>query len=114
MGILKLIFGGFILVTCCTKYVFDPSKLHSFETFIKMLIPIYKRLGASGVNYLLPYEGPNNIALELFSFSSLAAYDEFRTIRKSDPEYQSACKYAEKCGFILSYDRSFMRPVPEF
>lgn len=48
--------------------------------------------------------------MDRIKFPSLAAYEEFRAIRKADPEYQSACKYAEKSGCVLSYDRCFMRP----
>ncbi len=59
----------------------------------------------------MPHEGPNNIALALFSFNSLAAYEEYRAKAAVDPECQAAMKYYEETQCFLSYERSFMRPV---
>jgi hypothetical protein len=58
----------------------------------------------------MPHEGPSNIALALFSFPSLAAYEEYRAKAAADPECQAAMKYYEETQCFLSYERSFMRP----
>lgn len=101
------------MVTCYLRYVIDPYKLEEFEKYAEMWIPIVNRLGGRHHGYFLPYEGANNIAVALFSFPSLSAYEEYRKVIKTDPESQSAFNFAEKTRCILSYERSFMRPVFE-
>ena len=59
----------------------------------------------------MPHEGPSNVALALFSFPGLAAYEEYRAKAAADPECQAAMKYYEETQCFLSYERSFMRPV---
>ena len=60
---------------------------------------------------LLPSEGANNIALALFTFESLAAYERYREASMQDADCQAAFRYAEETGCIVSYERSFFRPV---
>ena len=59
----------------------------------------------------MPHEGASNIAIALFSFPSLAAYEEYREKAAADPECQAAMKYYRETECFLSYERSFMRPV---
>ena len=61
--------------------------------------------------YFLSSEGANNIALALFSFPSLALYEEYRSKSVEDSECQTAFSYAKETGCILSFERSFFRPV---
>jgi len=68
-------------------------------------------MGGTHHGYFLPHEGANNIALALFSFPSLAAYEAYRTELASDPECQAALAYNEETRCILSYERTFMRPL---
>ena len=56
-------------------------------------------------------EGANNIALALFSFPSLAAYEDYRTRSFQDPDCLAAFAYAKETRCIVSYERSFFRPV---
>jgi hypothetical protein len=67
----------------------------------------------SGKRVQAQSEGANNVALALFSFPSLALYEEYRTRSMQDPECQAAFRYAEETRCILSYERSFFRPVFE-
>lgn len=99
------------MVTCYLRYVIDPEKMREFESYARMWIPIVKRMGGTHHGYFLPHEGANNIALCLFSFPSLAAYEEYRTKMQSDPESQQALQAAEHSRCIISYERSFMRPL---
>jgi hypothetical protein len=101
------------MVTCSLRYVIDPYKLTEFETYARMWIPLVNRLGGMHHGYFLPHEGANNIALALFSFPSLAAYEEYRGRMQADPECQKAFAFAEQTRCIVSYERSFMRPVFE-
>ncbi|MNY75054.1 hypothetical protein D3C86_2142340 [compost metagenome] len=61
----------------------------------------------------MPHEGANNIALSLFSFPSLAEYEIYREKMARDPECLEAFAFGEKTRCIVSYERSFMRPVFE-
>lgn len=101
------------MITCYLKYVIDPYKLKEFEHYAKLWIPLVSRLGGRHHGYFMPHEGANNIALALFSFPSLAAYEAYREKMAEDPECQAAFTYAEETRCILSYERSFMRPVFE-
>ena len=76
------------------------------------VVPWVEKFGGTHHGYFLPHEGANNIAIALFSFPSLAAYEEYRTKMK-DAECQAAFKYAKETRCIVSYERSFMRPVFE-
>lgn len=99
------------MVTCYLRYVIDPYKTDEFEEYGRMWIPLVNRLGGVHHGYFLPHEGSNNIAVALFSFPSLAAYEAYRETIKTDPECQAAFSFSEKTRCIISYDRSFMRPV---
>jgi uncharacterized protein (DUF1330 family) len=99
------------MVTCYLRYVIDPHKLSEFESYAKMWIPLVERFGGQHHGYFLPHEGPNNIAIALFSFPSLAAYEDHRCKAAADPECQAAMSYYKETRCFLSFERSFMRPV---
>jgi len=99
------------MITCYVRYVVDAAKLHEFESYAKMWIPLVEKFGGRHHGYFLPAEGANNIALALFSFPSLAAYEEYRNRSKSDAECIAAFKYADETRCVLSYERSFFRPL---
>jgi hypothetical protein len=99
------------MITCYLRYVVDPFKLKEFEIYCRMWIPLVEKLGGTHHGYFMPHEGANNVALALFSFPSLAAYETYRTAAQSDPECQAAMSYFEQTRCFLSYERSFMRPV---
>lgn len=101
------------MITCHLRYVIDPTQLKTFEHYGKLWIALVNRLGGIHHGYLLPSEGANNIALASFSFPSLAAYEVYRTRSQTDPECQAAFKLADDTRCILSYERSFFRPVFE-
>ncbi len=101
------------MITCFLRYVIDPLKLKEFESYGKMWIPLVEKFGGKHNGYLLPAEGANNIALAFFTFPSLAAYEEYRIKSFADTECLAAFKYAEETRCIVSYERSFYRPVFE-
>lgn len=101
------------MITCYLRYVIDPYKLEDFEAYAKAWIPLVNRMGGTHHGYFLPEEGANNIAVALFSFPSLAAYEDYRRKMRDDPECQTAYELAESTRCILSFERSFMRPVFE-
>jgi uncharacterized protein (DUF1330 family) len=99
------------MITCYVRYVVDASKLNEFETYGKMWIPLVEKFGGEHHGYFLPAEGANDIALALFSFPSLAAYETYRSRSKDDPECIAAFTYADETRCVISYERSFFRPV---
>jgi hypothetical protein len=101
------------MVTCYLRYIIEPSKLAEFEHYGKLWIPLVEKFGGKHHGYFLPSEGANNIALALFTFPSLAAYEQYRIKSFTDVECLAAFQYAEETQCILSYERSFFRPVFE-
>lgn len=101
------------MITCYLRYIIDPNKLPEFEHYAKLWIPLVNKLGGQHHGYFMPSEGANNVALAMFSFPSLALYEAYRTQSFQDPECQAAFKLAEEGRFIISYERSFFRPVFE-
>jgi hypothetical protein len=99
------------MVTCYLRYVIDASKVQEFEHYGRLWIPLVKKFGGIHHGYFLPSEGANNIALALFTFPSLAAYEEYRTASFSDEACIAAFEYAKETKCIVSYERSFLRPV---
>jgi hypothetical protein len=101
------------MITCYLRYVVDPDKLEEFEIYAKMWIPLVNKFGGTHHGYFLPHEGANNIALALFSFPSLAAYEEYRARAAADAECQMAMAHYKETKCFISYERNFMRPVFE-
>ncbi|MEM6829218.1 MAG: NIPSNAP family protein [Bacteroidota bacterium] len=99
------------MITCYLRYTIDPYRLKEFENYAKRWIPLVNKFGGTHHGYFLPSEGANNIALALFSFPSLAAYETYRRDSEQDPDCQQAYDYAVQTKCIVSYERSFMRPV---
>lgn len=99
------------MVTCYLRYVIEPSKVEEFEHYARLWIPLVERFGGQHHGYFLPSEGASNIALALFTFPSLALYEEYRSKSVQDSECQTAISYAKETGCIVSFERSFFRPV---
>ena len=99
------------MVTCFIKYIIDPNKLSDFESYGKTWIRLVNRFGGMHRGYFLPHEGANNVAYALFDFPSLAAYEQYRTDSMKDPDCLEAYEFAKKTQCIISYERSFMKPV---
>lgn len=99
------------MITCYLRYVIEPHLLGEFEAYAKMWIPLVEKFGGKHHGYFLPSEGANNIALALFSFPSLAAYETYRIDSQADTECQAAYRYAADTRCIVSYERSFFRPA---
>lgn len=99
------------MVTCYPRYIFDPYKVEDFEQYAKMWIPLVNKFGGSHHGYFLPHEGANNIALALFSFPTLATYEEYGQKITRDPDCQQAFQHAKDSKCIISFERSFMKPI---
>ncbi len=98
-------------VTAHIRYVIDPNKIEDFERYGRLWIELVNRFGGDHHGYFLPSEGANNIAYALFSFPSLSAYEQYRTAAGTDPDCIAAYKDSLESGCILSFERTFLRPV---
>jgi hypothetical protein len=96
------------MVTCFLRYIIDPFKLKEFERYGKVWIPLVERYGGKHHGYFLPSEGANNVALAMFTFPSLALYEEYRVKSRQDPECLAAFKFAEKHAASSAMSGAFL------
>ena len=99
------------MITALITYVIDPAKVEAFEVYARAWIHLVNRMGGTHHGYFLPSEGANNKAWAMFSFPSLAAYEAYRNEMAQDADCQRAYAHAQNSGCILSFDRTFTRPV---
>ncbi len=99
------------MITCTLKYVIDPYQVDAFEKYAKAWIYMVDKMGGTHHGYWLPHEGPSDIAYAMFSFPSLAAYEAYRADLAADDECLALLRFAADTRCILSYERSFTRPV---
>jgi hypothetical protein len=99
------------MITCYLRYVIDPYKLQEFEQYGRRWIQLVARFGGTHHGYFMPSEGANNIALALFTFPDFATYERYRNQSFKDADCLAAVRYAEETRCIVSYERSFFRPV---
>jgi hypothetical protein len=99
------------VITCVVDYTIDASKVDAFETFARTWIGLVNKHGGVHHGYYLPSEGASDRALALFSFPSLAEYEQYRTLFGVDPEFVAADRFRDESGCVIRYERSFMRPV---
>lgn len=99
------------MITCHLRYTLDMYKVAEFEVYARMWIPLVEKYAGVHHGYFLPHESNSNLAVALFSFESLAAYESYRSESLGDPECQAAYDYAIKTRCIISYERQFLRPV---
>ncbi|MET7411216.1 NIPSNAP family protein [Streptomyces rubiginosohelvolus] len=99
------------MITCVVRYTIDPKKIAAFERFGSRWMELVQAHGGTHHGYFLPAEGASDEALALFSFPSLAAYEEYRHLFGRDPEFIAADRIRDESGCVLRYERTFMRPL---
>jgi hypothetical protein len=98
-------------ITVFIRYQLDPFQLDAFEADARRWLAIIPKCGGNLLGYWMPHEGTNNVAYGLISFDSLASYEAYRARLKSDPEGAANFRSAQEQRFILSEERTFLRPV---
>jgi hypothetical protein len=98
-------------VTCVIRYRIDPFQRDAFAEYARRWGSIIPRCGGDLVGYFLPHEGTNDIAWGLISFPSLAAYEAYRARLRSDAAGKANFEFAERERFILSEERTWLRPI---
>lgn len=99
------------MITCVVEYVIDPTKIDAFERFGRRWMELVDEHGGTHHGYFLPAEGASDKALALFSFPSLAAYEQYRSLFGNDPAFVEADRIRDESGCVLRYERTFMRPL---
>lgn len=99
------------MITCHLKYIIDPYQIPTFEQYSKTWIELVKRFGGHHHGYFLPSEGASNVAFALFSFESFAVYEQYRKAILTDDDCIAAFKIASDSRCIISYERTFLRPI---
>jgi len=101
------------MITLSIRYTIEARKRPDFERYARSLVKIVPRCGGDLVGYWLPtkFAGPTNEALALISFSSLAAYEQYRERLAKDADNVEAIRRAEESGCILVEDRGILEPV---
>ena len=99
------------MITCVVDYVIDPAKVDAFERFAQAWMALVEAHGGLHHGYYLPSEGSSDRALALFSFPSLAEYEQYRTLFGVDPDFIAADRIRDESGCVVRYDRTFMKPL---
>jgi hypothetical protein len=99
------------MVTIHLRYELDDTKLEDFEEYGRRWVRLVNRLGGEHHGYFLPSEGDSDVAYALFTFPSLARYEQYRQEAATDPECQAAFELARTTGCIKRYERRFLRPL---
>ncbi|MFF3503333.1 NIPSNAP family protein [Streptomyces sp. NPDC003247] len=99
------------MISVHLRYEIDPDRIEDFEEYGRRWVSLVNRLGGTHHGYFLPSEGDSDIAYALFSFPSLAAYEQYRQASARDPECQEAFDLARRTKCIRRYERRFLRPL---
>jgi NIPSNAP len=102
----------------CIRYTIDRYRPDEFETYARRWMEgdIITRCGGKPLGYFLPkrgFGGPDNIALALIGFQSLAAYESYRSRIAADLDSKKNLADAEKSRCILIEDRSYFYRISE-
>lgn len=114
------------MITCFIRYTLNSDKLADFELYAQVWMRLIEKYGGIHHGYYMPREaphsasfsfpglgedGPDNIAVALFSFPSVEAYEKYRSDVSADPECIAITKHREETKCFVKYERTFMRSV---
>jgi hypothetical protein len=99
------------VITCHVTYEIDAAKVADFERFARAWMALVQREGGTHHGYFLPAEGASDVAYALFSFPSLAAYEEYRGLFGVDPDFVAADRIRDESGCVRRWERTFLRPL---
>ncbi|MGC4119384.1 MAG: NIPSNAP family protein [Myxococcales bacterium] len=117
------------MITCHVRYVLDLQKLPAFEEYGRLWMSLITRLGGTHLGYFLPLgadaarkgpvsfpgvgsEGPDNVAVALYSFPDWEAYERYRREAPKRPECARATRIANETKCFSSYERTFLAALP--
>jgi len=122
---------GTMMFTCFIRYQVDPNKLEEFREYAHSFIALINKYGGTHHGYFVPgtledklpsptfsfpslgSEGPPNIAVSLFSFPSIEAYDRYRVAMSDDEDCKAARARFDETKCFSGYERTFLMPIFE-
>jgi len=123
--------GELPMFTCFIRYRVEPDKLDEFREYARSWISLIRKYGGTHHGYFVPgtdgdnlpnvafsfpglgTEGPTNIAVALFSFPNLEAYDQYRLAISDDEGCKAATARFNETNCFSSYERTFLVPIFE-
>lgn len=99
------------MITVHLRYEIDPDKAEEFAEYGRRWIKLVNKFGGTHHGYFLPSEGDSDEAFALFTFASLAAYEQYRIQAAEDPECIDAYQFSQETQCIRRYERRFLSPL---
>ena len=117
------------MFTCFIRYQIEPGKLDAFREYAHAWIALIRKYGGTHHGYFLPGEddhafpdaafsfpglgtaGPSNVAVALFSFTDIEAYDRYRAAVAEDEGCKAATAHFNETRCFSSYERTFLVPI---
>ena len=116
------------MFTCFIRYQVNPEKLAEFREYAHAWIGLINKYGGTHHGYFVPgdtdamptaafsfpglgSDGPPNIAVALFSFPDVAAYDRYRAAVAQDDLCKAATARFNETRCFTGYERSFLVPI---
>ena len=114
------------MITCFLRYTINPDQLADFEHYARVWMYLIEKYGGTHHGYFVPGEGPpsaafsfpaiaeagpDNVAVALFSFPTLEAYETYRRDVANDPECRAITSHYEQTNCFTKYERAFMKAV---
>lgn len=114
------------MITCFICYTLNEEKLADFEQYARVWMQLIEKYGGTHHGYFIPHEappaasfsfagigedGPRDVAVALFSFPTIEAYEKYRREVSDDPECQAETRHFQAIRCFTKYERTFMRPV---
>ena len=114
------------MITCFIRYTVDPDQAAEFERYARAWMHLIEKYGGTHHGYFVPGEappsapfsfpglgenGPDNVAIALFSFPNVEAYEEYRAKVSSDPECIAITELRDETKCFTKYERTFVRVV---
>ena len=97
------------MLTCVIRYHIDPTKKAEFERYARNWGQAIPRCGADLIGYYAPHEGSSTLAYGIYNIESLAHYETYRARLSVDPLGRENYEFAQKEGFLLREDRTFLK-----
>ena len=113
-------------VTCEIRYKLNLSRRTEFESYARTWMHLIERYGGTHHGYFLPRaapegaaisfpgigrDGPDDVAVALFSFPDEHSYQRYRAMAAADPECRTAEALVRETHCFLSYERLFLHPI---
>ena len=99
------------MITCVLEYRIDRTREADFKLWCRMWLKLIPRFGGIHHGYFLPSEGHSDFAFGLFSFPTLADYEQYRLAAAGDDEARAATRFRDESAGVLSWNRTFFRPL---